>query len=77
MNKLCPTIGIRSSPGIETVEAAGRLGSLTKSAPWRTLVAPSASSVIAIPTTIWSSSSRTQKTTMISETSMPAPIEAR
>ena len=40
-------------------------------------VAPSAASVMAMPTTIWSSPSQTQRTIMMMLTAAPAPAPAR
>ena len=65
------------SPGIEMRDAAPSVGRLSaNSALKMSAVAPSQASVIAMPVTIWSSPSRTQRRTITSETAAPAAIPA-
>ena len=73
-----PTTGMSESSGIDrrsTLPSVGRVCANWESK--MSAVIPSAASVMAIPTTIWSRPKRTQSTTMITETSAPATAPAR
>ncbi len=77
-SKTVPNTGIRCSSGIATVGVAPSRGYVDpNSACWSTLVIPSPARVIAIPTTIWSSPSLTQSTTIASDPIMPPAIPVR